>query len=201
MPPQDERRGKPGFLATDVGSRLRMRLQLPALPLLAAASQLSATVYLGFLSSYENMGIASVGCDTGCTCGNVTLDGHRTGRKVSLEELSPPIVLRASSSSISAHTSALSNTDDAMKSTGANRSDASWWQCTLVAVVLPQTNSGLHKVKFTSLATVSGSLAHYGLDDPRSMLEGNFNALRRTEAAHDLNTEGHVAYAYAKPVI
>ena len=33
------------------------------------------------------------------------------------------------------------------------------------------------------------------------MLEGNFNALRRTEAAHDLNTEGHVAYAYARPVI
>ena len=135
MPPQDERRGKPGFLATDVGSRLRMRLQLPALPLLAATSQLSATAYLGFLSSYENMGIASVGCDTGCTCGNVTLDGHRTGRKVSLEELSPPIVLRASSSSISALNH--EQRGDAMKSAGANRSDARGGSAA-VAVVLPR---------------------------------------------------------------
>jgi hypothetical protein len=176
----DEHRGKPGFIANESGSQLRLRLRLPRMASRGngRGGASNATVHLGYLSSYENMGVASASCLSGCVCGRLILDGHRTGRRVSLEELSPPLeVSRARPE--------------------ANASSSSW-ACTLAIEVLPQTSSGLHKVKLTSIATTVGATG--GLD-VRAMLEGNFNALRRTEAAHELETQGHAAYAYARPVV
>lgn len=43
----------------------------------AAVPTSNVTVWIAYLKSYRHMGVASVACVMGCTCGTVKLDGHR----------------------------------------------------------------------------------------------------------------------------
>ena len=72
---------KPGFVAESAGAEieLKVRTRFELLPL-GEPVELSVR----FLTSYEHMGSATLTCVRGCTCGEMTLEGHSLER-VSVE--------------------------------------------------------------------------------------------------------------------
>lgn len=177
----DEQRGKPGFVGRQVGSWLE--LGLPQL-----RPNVSVFVFVGYLTSYEHMGVARIACKGGCTCESTELDGHNAGpRRVSLEALSPPFHLAWKEATSAAQ----------------RRGDDGAWSaaCTLLATVVDRTHSGEHKFKVTSVAISAGDGHAGNAQLVQGILAGNFQALHRTEAAPDLGAQGHQAYAHGQVVI
>ena len=169
-------RGKPGLLATAVGSILELRLhgldgssntarlapgrrpRAAAAPLNAAvrdhALNSSALAHLVYLQSYEHMGVAQISCAAGCTCEPLVIDAHSTARRDSLETVARPLRVHWGAGSRA---------------------------CALRATVMPRTSSGEHKFKVTALvvtpphmdeaAAAVADLQDFVDSQPRALIE------------------------------
>ena len=88
---------KPGFQTSTPGSVLRLRLNRSDANvegMTSSGADNHRQLFVGFLRSYEGMGTARITCSGGCSCDPIELDGHDATRQVSLEVVSPPIIVR-----------------------------------------------------------------------------------------------------------
>lgn len=88
---------KPGFQTSTPGSVLRLRLSRSDANVegtISSGDDARRQLFVGFLRSYEGMGTARISCSGGCSCNPIDLDGHDAARQVSLEVVSPPIIVR-----------------------------------------------------------------------------------------------------------
>ncbi|KAG2434505.1 hypothetical protein HYH02_012172 [Chlamydomonas schloesseri] len=70
---------KPGYVATQPGSKLRLRVDTDRSGLGSAPGERVA-LYLHHLRSYEHMGAAALRCVSGCNCSEVRVDAHISER-------------------------------------------------------------------------------------------------------------------------
>lgn len=69
-----------GYISTVPGSQLTIRLAETSKMAKSSDPSWGTVVRLGHLKSYEHMGIAQVGCVTGCACAQTQFDGHQLAR-------------------------------------------------------------------------------------------------------------------------
>jgi len=114
--------------------------------------------------------VARVSCVGTCQCQSLTLDAHQNERRVSLEQVSPPITVYGLAA-----------------------------RCALRVQVLPDSRSGGHKFKVTSVAAVStphGTLHTVGATAQNDAKPNIGPWATKTAAAADASWQSQISNAF-----